>query len=142
MRASRAFSYFSSRRLGGSGEIFAQRAKISPDYIMDLFGPLPQQYCLYFYFLSVIGYVLMILALGFGIFSYFSNKKFVGFGQLFMIVAGYFIIYFQNRLLYSMCYPTLKREGFELPKAKKDSNSDASGSDLSNLSTMATSLFK
>lgn len=79
---------------------------------MDLFSPLPQQYCLYFYYLSVIGYVLMILAIGFGLFNYFSNKKFVGIGQLFMIVAGYFIIYFQNRLLYSMCYPTLKREGF------------------------------
>ena len=95
---------------------------------MDLFGPLPQNYCLYFYFLSMIGYVLMILALVFGIFSYFSNKKFVGFGQLFMIVTGYFIIYFQNRLLYSMCYSTLKREGFVV---------DASNNSKDNLSKMA-----
>lgn len=84
----------------------------------------------------------MIIALGFGIFSYFSNKKFTGFGQLFMVVAGYFIIYFQNRLLYSMCQPTLKKEGFDPePEKKKEglATKDISGNDLT---TMATSLFK
>ena len=93
---------------------------------MDLFGPLPQNYCLYFYFLSIIGYVLMILAIVFGVFSYFRNKKFVGFGQLLMIVMGYFIIYFQNRLLYSMCYSSLKREGLT-------NKTDTSGNSLSTL---------
>lgn len=88
----------------------------------------------------------MLIAIVFGIFSYFSNKKFTGFGQLFMVVAGYFIIYFQNRLLYSMCQPTLKREGFVEGNSgssskPKNSNSNTNSSDPSNVTTTLTSMM-
>lgn len=70
---------------------------------MDLFGPFSQEYCMYFYFLSVFGYVLFILAIGVAIYQMFSKKKSVSYNQLFMVMIGYFIMYFQNRLLYTMC---------------------------------------
>jgi dolichyl-phosphate-mannose--protein O-mannosyl transferase len=72
---------------------------------MDLFSPLPKEYCVYFYFLSIIGFTLMSIAIVFGAISAFKNKKIGNIGQLFMIVIGYFIFYFQNRLLYGMCMP-------------------------------------
>jgi hypothetical protein len=71
---------------------------------MDLFSPLPKEYCVYFYFLSIIGFTLMSIAIVFGAISAFKNKKIGNIGQLSMIVIGYFIFYFQNRLLYGMCF--------------------------------------
>ena len=68
---------------------------------MDLFSPLSKDYCLYFYYLSIFGFVLLIFsALEFG-WTIVQKKKF-DFKNI-MIALGYFIFYFQNRLLYSMC---------------------------------------
>jgi hypothetical protein len=70
---------------------------------MDLFSPLSRNYCLYFYFLSILGFALMVVSIGFGIFQAFSKKKPINYGALLMIASGYFVVYFQNRLLYGMC---------------------------------------
>lgn len=70
---------------------------------MDLFTPLSKEYCLYFYILSVLGFILMSIALIFGVFGLFSKNGTKNMGKLFMVVSAYFILYFQNRLLYSMC---------------------------------------
>jgi hypothetical protein len=69
-----------------------------------LFGPLSKQYCLYFYLLSVLGFVFLVIAVLGMLFNLFSKKmdgKIVG-GFL-MAALGYGIFYFQSRLLYSMC---------------------------------------
>ena len=71
------------------------------DYI---YGPLSKNYCIYFYLLSVVGFVLLCLALISMILVGFSKTKSSGFYvQMLMICIGYGIFYFQNRLLYSMC---------------------------------------
>ena len=78
------------------------------DMFETVFGPLSQQYCLYFYYLSILGFVLFALvilsALSIGI---SKRKDFSFYLTAFMGSLGYLIFYFQNRLLYSMCQKTL-----------------------------------
>jgi hypothetical protein len=69
-----------------------------------LFGPLSKDYCLWFYFLAIWGFVmfamLLILAVIYGI----SKRK--GIEYYFGVIIAslpYFIFYFQNRLLHTMC---------------------------------------
>ena len=74
----------------------------------QLFGVLPKEYCMYFYYLSVIGYIFMIVALTSSIGMVLSKPRDMTFvmGAL-MAVLGYAVLYFQNRLLYSMCSHSL-----------------------------------
>ena len=69
-----------------------------------LFGPLSKDYCLWFYLLSVAGFVLFILVIVGGIVIGVSKKRDFSF-YLQMLIGSlvYAMIYFQNRLLYSMC---------------------------------------
>lgn len=70
----------------------------------NLFGPLPKSYCLYFYYLSILGFVLLTLSLISNIaLGLNKNKGLEFYLSSFMISVSYLIFYFQNRLLYSMC---------------------------------------
>ena len=72
--------------------------------MQNLFGPLSKQYCLYFYALSVIFLVLTVIVILSTLFIGITKRKdasFFFFGLL--GAASYGIIYFQNRLLHSMC---------------------------------------
>lgn len=80
------------------------------EFIDYLFGPLDKKYCAYFYYLSVIGYILMLLVLLTLILLIFNDKKIdlkMVFFSIYMIVI-YFIMYFQSRLLNSVCISSLK----------------------------------
>lgn len=68
---------------------------------MNLFGPLDTQYCLLFNILSIMGVLLCFSV-------FFLNKGWLLIGSLLII---YFMIFFQNRLLYNMC---IKKEGFKV----------------------------
>jgi len=73
--------------------------------IMDkLFGPLGKEYCIWFYFLSILSFVGLILYLVVGIYRGISKKKdalyFLG---VILVSFWYGLAYFQNRLFYSMC---------------------------------------
>jgi hypothetical protein len=71
---------------------------------MDLFSPLSKDYCLYFYYLSVFGFVLFVFSIiAFGLPIIQKKTGYSFFLKSAMIALGYFIFYFQNRLLYSMC---------------------------------------
>jgi len=73
-----------------------------------LFGPLSKQYCLYFYILSVIGFVVMAIFLVYALAVGIWKKKGVEFFVSALVVSlGYAIFYFQNRLLYSVCAGSL-----------------------------------
>jgi len=75
------------------------------DILETLFGPLSKEYCIYFYFLSVIGFVSLALLVLSSLFIGISKKKGLGFYlNVLAIALGYAIFYFQNRLLYSMCF--------------------------------------
>ena len=68
------------------------------------FTPLGKEYCVYFYYLSVIGFAFFWLALIGGIYMGIVQKeKPVFYMQIMMICLTYLIVYFKSRLLYSMC---------------------------------------
>ena len=72
--------------------------------VESLFGPLPLEYCLYFYFLSIFGFVLLVLFIVPALFYGLTKRK--GLDYYLNIIGlslGYLIFYFQNRLLHSMC---------------------------------------
>ncbi len=73
-------------------------------YLDNLFGPLPKSYCLYFYYLSIIGFVLLVLSIVGTLYLIISNPRGYNFyANSLMVAVSYLIFYFQNRLLHSMC---------------------------------------
>ena len=72
--------------------------------MQNLFGPLSKQYCLYFYILSIIFLVLAaVLFLSTLVIGITKRKDFSFYYYSIIGVLGYGMIYFQNRLLHSMC---------------------------------------
>jgi len=69
-----------------------------------LFSPVGKKYCSLFYYISVVSFVMYVIVLlgtvGYGI---KSGKG----GNYYMVAIGaslmYLFMYFQNRILYSMC---------------------------------------
>lgn len=69
-----------------------------------LFGPLGEEYCVWFYFLSILGFVYLILFLIPSIYFGLTRKtNFMYWLNVIAICLGYFFWYFQNRLLHTMC---------------------------------------
>jgi small basic protein len=73
--------------------------------IMDtLFGSLSKDYCIYFYYLSILGFIFMAIVLVSSLYIGITKGKGINFYiKMLSIILGYTIFYFQNRLLYSMC---------------------------------------
>lgn len=70
---------------------------------ISLFGPLPKNYCLWFYYLSVLGFIMMFLLAGSGIYMALTQKKGINIVSVVIGIIGYSIFYLQNRILYHMC---------------------------------------
>lgn len=75
------------------------------DTMEYLFGPLNEEYCIWFYALSIFGFVYLVLFIIPAIFIGITSKKtsFMYWFNVLAISLGYFIFYFQNRLLHTMC---------------------------------------
>ena len=72
--------------------------------MQNLFGPLSKQYCLYFYILSIIGMVFLVMIVISTLFIGITKRKGMDFYLAMLSGAlAYGIFYFQNRLLHSMC---------------------------------------
>lgn len=73
------------------------------------FGPLPKEYCLYYYFLAVISAVVFVItSLSFVAFIVKSKKIKIGVWLgMFNTLLSIFIGYFVSRLLYTMCVKSL-----------------------------------
>jgi len=69
-----------------------------------IFGTLGTEYCQYFYYLSIFNFSLMIMTivsyLWIGIAKKLDTRHYI---QMFFLALVYFIFYFQNRLLYTIC---------------------------------------
>lgn len=63
------------------------------------FSPLSKKYCVYFYFFSVLGLIGLAVCLLDVVISMFGYKS----KGLLPFCFTFALIYFQNRLLYSMC---------------------------------------
>ena len=71
------------------------------DIMNTFFGPLDVTYCNYFYFISIIGFVLLSISLVTFVLSLTKRSGIDRNSLMFLVQA--FLIYFVNRLLYSMC---------------------------------------
>lgn len=75
----------------------------------SLFGPLGREYCIWFYFLSVLAFISLLLFLLPALWRGISTKKDIWYFLGVLTVSfTYGLIYFQNRLLYSMCSGSMK----------------------------------
>ncbi len=74
----------------------------------SLFGPLNKQYCFYFYVLSVVGLISLVLLVLTTLFVGISSKKSGSFYlQMLSVAVIYGMMYLQNRLLFNMCNNSL-----------------------------------
>ena len=74
-----------------------------------VFGTLPKQYCLWFYVLCILSFIIVISAL-FSIIFLLTKKNVSTSTYIYSIALfiNYCFIYLTYRLLYSMCINTLK----------------------------------
>lgn len=78
------------------------------DLADKLFGPLPKEYCALFYYLSVLGFVWLVVALALFISMAVSKRRDASFFiSALLALVGYGVFYLQNRLLHSMCAHSL-----------------------------------
>ena len=79
------------------------------DSISTLFSPFKNEdLCLWFYLLSVAGFALLLFSLFGSIYFGLITKNKSALVPIFVYsIFFYFIVYFQNRLLYSMCVKSI-----------------------------------
>jgi hypothetical protein len=78
------------------------------DFMDNVFGPLSGEYCYYFYFLSILTFAIFLMVIVGGLYTGLSTGKGLGFYA--SVIGGslaYFIVYFVNRLMYSICKKSL-----------------------------------
>ena len=77
---------------------------------MGLMDPVGKNYCDYFYFLAVLALIGMALSVLMFFINFFRDKdkdKMRHVATLIYNLVGSFLMYFVNRLLYSMCIKSL-----------------------------------
>jgi hypothetical protein len=72
---------------------------------ITFFAPLVNpDFCLLFYYLSIFSFTLVVLAIFSSIVLVFKKKmNYIIFVQMIWAISVYTIMYFQNRVLFSMC---------------------------------------
>ena len=75
----------------------------SDGFFKSSFSPLGREYCDYFFYLSVINFILLLYILLSALYVFFFDKKRDGIFHIIIVALPTFIGYFTNRLLYSMC---------------------------------------
>lgn len=75
--------------------------------IADLFSPLDRKYCDYFYFLSVLFFVMFVMMVIKVLSEVFGKGK-PRFADCLVLLTQPLLLYFINRLNYSMCVGSLK----------------------------------
>jgi hypothetical protein len=69
----------------------------------NVFSPLGKEYCNYFFYLSIINFMLLIYILLSALYVFAYDKKKDTIFQIVLVALPTFLGYFTNRLLYSMC---------------------------------------
>jgi hypothetical protein len=73
------------------------------DFFSKPFAPLGRVYCDYFFYLSVINFIILMYILLAGVYTLLFDKKKDGIFNIILVALPTFLTYFINRLLYSMC---------------------------------------
>ena len=77
-------------------------------FLDTLFSPLGPQYCNYFYYLTVFFFAMFVFSAVVILKSFFTDKKTMKATDVVMILTQPLLLYFVNRLYYSMCVGSLK----------------------------------
>ena len=78
------------------------------DFMNSVFGPLSGEYCLYFYYLSILSFFLLMVAVVTGIVTGLrKDKSFEFYAGVVGASLIYLVTYFMNRLMYSVCSKAL-----------------------------------
>ena len=75
------------------------------------FSALNRDACLYFYFLTVFFFIIMIITAVSGVAYMVTKPSKITFNfitHFILIIINFFLVYFVNRLYYSMCVNSLK----------------------------------
>ena len=72
-----------------------------------LFGPIGREYCLYFYFLSVFAFVMFVITLLSIVMLAMKGKTKFSMLESVLVVFQPLLLYFVNRIFYSMCVNAL-----------------------------------
>lgn len=67
-----------------------------------LFSPIGKEWCMYFYFLSIFAFILFVIAVLSCLGLVMKGRKISGTTSFLMIFQP-FLLYFVNRIFYSMC---------------------------------------
>ena len=76
--------------------------------VSSLVGPISEQYCYYFYILSILA--IVFFAIIFVVIVYTGVTKKMGFSFFFLSLlysTQFLLLYLQNRLLYNMCIQSI-----------------------------------
>ncbi len=79
-------------------------------FMNNYFGPLPREYCVYFYFLSIIfGMIFMFSAISIAYFMimHFKKVNVMFISNSFLVLINTFLAYIANRLLHTMCVKSI-----------------------------------
>ena len=79
-------------------------------FMYNYFGPLPREYCVYFYFLSImfgIMFVFSAVSIAYFMVMHFKivNTMFVS--NSLLVLINTFLAYIANRLLHTMCVKSI-----------------------------------
>jgi hypothetical protein len=80
------------------------------DFMSNYFGPLDKSSCVYFLIISVIFFILLLVAIFGNIFWIIKNYKNVDFKMIsggVVMMFNVFLAYFVNRLLFTICTKSL-----------------------------------
>lgn len=74
------------------------------------FGPLPREYCVYFYFLSIMFGVLFVfsaVSIAYFIVMHFKKVNAMFVSNSLLVLTNTFLAYIANRLLHTMCVKSI-----------------------------------
>ena len=74
-----------------------------------LFDPLGPEYCNFFMYVSIFSFIILIFSALY-VASTIFNKKKIGFAQTMVLLFQPLLLYFVNRLYYSMCVQSMGKQ--------------------------------
>lgn len=80
------------------------------NFMDSYFGPLGEEYCVYFYVLSIIfgiTFVISLFSTGYYMATHFSKLNVMFVANTFFLLFNSFLAYLSNRLLHAMCMKSL-----------------------------------
>ena len=84
---------------------------MSTNLVDYLFGSLPTTYCSLFFYISVFAFFQLFVLIVSYVYSMFKDSKLSSNPMFhvggFLVLFSYVILYFQNRMLHSMCLRSL-----------------------------------